>query len=158
MHNVANDNKEKTANTIFDLRYVFIPVNIRFTHWFLVTVKMDTTHPTITVCDSSSSSPRTSRMDYLNHVHQYIQDEYAKVYGNKPDKQWVDRWNLIDCGGSYNDVPQQQNGYDCGIFTCVFVYFMVMSFELKFDQSHVDLYRPIFALSTIDGKLRYHHE
>ena len=40
-------------------------------------------------------------------------------------------------------------GFDCGIFTCMFCYFISMNCSLLFNQDHIDQCRDIIAFSIM---------
>lgn len=49
----------------------------------------------------------------------------------------VSEWERV----SRTDIPQQQNGSDCGVFACKFADFAARRMDIPFDQSHMPYYR-----------------
>ena len=45
-------------------------------------------------------------------------------------------------------------GFDCGVFVCMFSYFISMDCSLVFDQDHIDHCRNIIALSIMENCAR----
>jgi Ulp1 family protease len=81
-------------------------------------------------------------MHYLQSIFQYIKDEHKdKKKSSMPDG---DQWQIIP---TQRDTPRQRNGYDCGVFTCMFAYFLSKNQPLTFSQEHIALYREQIALS-----------
>jgi Ulp1 family protease len=109
---------------------------------------------------------------------QYLKDEYrAKHDGEEMD---ATEWELVPCK---SDTPRQKNGefhlknsacqetqyshschpfdlsslvvgFDCGVFVCMFSYFISMDCSLVFDQDHIDHCRKIIALSIMNNCAR----
>jgi len=100
----------KAKVDIFALDSVVFPMNISSTHWALGVI--DVKNSGFRYFDSMSLRPGKNFVPFLR---QYICDEHkAKKGGELQDGE---SWDLISSNGS---VPQQKNGYDCGVFTCFF--------------------------------------
>ena len=85
-------------------------------------------------------------MYYLKGLMQYLKDEWsAKKGGELPD---ADKWTLVPCETT---VPCQENGYDCGVFTCMFADFLSFDRQLTFSQEHITQCRERIALSIMKG-------
>ncbi|CAG7727028.1 unnamed protein product [Allacma fusca] len=50
-------------------------------------------------------------------------------------------------------IPQQQNGSDCGMFTCKFAEYLSRDAELNFKQEHMNYYRERMIYEIISGDL-----
>ena len=46
---------------------------------------------------------------------------------------------LLGC--NVEETPQQQNGYDCGVFVCMFANLLSLGYPLHFGQEHATMYR-----------------
>eukprot|EP00555_Chaetoceros_dichaeta_P009317 CAMPEP_0198262008 /NCGR_PEP_ID=MMETSP1447-20131203/10583_1 /TAXON_ID=420782 /ORGANISM="Chaetoceros dichaeta, Strain CCMP1751" /LENGTH=95 /DNA_ID=CAMNT_0043950077 /DNA_START=380 /DNA_END=667 /DNA_ORIENTATION=- len=76
----------------------------------------------------------------------YLKDEWkAKKGGDLPD---ADKWKLVKCTA---DTPVQENGFDCGVFTCMFADFLSINKPLSFSQEHISHCRKRIALSIMMG-------
>lgn len=85
-------------------------------------------------------------MYYMEGLMQYIKDEWKSKKGSDlPD---ADEWKLVTCEP---DVPRQENGYDCGVFTCMFADFLSCDRPLSFNQKHITQCRERIALSIMKG-------
>ena len=86
-------------------------------------------------------------MYYMMALLQYLKDEWATKNGGGelPD---ATTWKLISCTA---DTPKQENGFDCGVFTCMFADFLSAGYPLSFSQDHITRCRERIALSILQG-------
>jgi sentrin-specific protease 1 len=85
-------------------------------------------------------------MSYLQSIFQYIKDEHEdKMKSPLPE---ADQWLLIP---TQRDTPGQRNGYDCGVFTCMFAYFLSKKCPLVFSQEYITICRERIVLSIMTG-------
>ena len=85
-------------------------------------------------------------MYHIEGLLNYLKDEWkAKKGGDLPD---ADSWRLVTCTA---DTPVQENGFDCGVFTCMFADFISMDKSLVFSQEHITQCRKKIALSIMNG-------
>lgn len=86
---------------------------------------------------------------YLQVLHRYLQDEHQDK--KKTPMKCPELWTLVPC---IDDTPRQQNGYDCGVFTCLFADFLTVDRSFGgFQPSDMSLYRQHIALSIIRGEV-----
>jgi len=138
--NVKRWSKRVPGKDIFNLSKIFFPCNIGNTHWACAVIFME--DKIIQFYDSMGGSGK----HYMNGLFSYLKDEWkAKKGGEMPDEQ---QWKLIP---TTSDTPCQQNGYDCGVFTCMFADFLALDFPLTFSQKHIHLCRERIALSIMNG-------
>jgi sentrin-specific protease 1 len=109
--------KQYPANIdIFAFEKVFVPINIGNFHWILAVIYMEC--QAIYLFDSMSSSTHSKRI--LNALLQFLCHE--KIFRKKTSLAESDasinaNWTLVD---SMTRCPQQDNSYDCGVFTTMF--------------------------------------
>ena len=116
-------------------------MNIDRTHWVCAVAFMQ--EKRIQYYDSFGADG----MEYLRAIMQYIKDEHMdKKKSPLPDEA---DWKLVPC---QSDTPHQLNGYDCGVFTCMFADFVSKDCPLVFGQDHITLCRERIALSILIGK------
>ncbi|KAI2509478.1 Ulp1 protease family [Fragilaria crotonensis] len=60
----------------------------------------------------------------------------------------AEEWKLIP---TRDDTPRQLNGFDCGVFTCMFADFLSNDCPLVFSQKHITQCRERIALSIMNG-------
>jgi sentrin-specific protease 1 len=139
--NVKRWSKKVPGKDIFQLDKIFFVCNISGMHWTCVCAFMK--EKRIQFYDSMGGSGH----DYVEGVFQYFQDEWKSKHGGElPD---ADQWEVI--GETPMGTPKQRNGYDCGVFTCMFCDFLSMDRALTFTQQHVDQCRDRIALSIMKG-------
>ena len=103
------------GGNIFALNKLYIPVNVNAgTHWILIMVFFDAKK---TIRTYDALGPTETRRSYVEYVFQYLQDEHKRYYKiPMPD---LKSWRLR--GSAPLSIPMQLNGYNCGVFVCVFV-------------------------------------
>ena len=140
--NVKRWSKKVPGKDIFALDKILFACNVLSTHWTCVVIFMQ--EKRIQFYDSM----RGDGYHYLDGLLQYLKDEWAvKKGGELPD---ADKWTVV---GSETSVPQQTNGYDCGVFTCMYADFLSLDLPLSFNQGHIDHCRHHISLSILDGKI-----
>ena len=136
--NVKNWSKNVPGKDIFNLKYIFCPINVDNMHWTLAVIYME--EKRIQYYDSMGGNDQAM----LKGLLEYVRDEYkVKNGGAEMD---VSEWELVSCKAN---TPRQRNGFDCGVFTCLFCDFISKDCELVFNQSHIDQCRVRIALSIM---------
>ena len=142
--NVKRWSRKVPGKDIFALDKIIFPVNVSRMHWCCAVAYMQSKR--IQFYDSMGGDG----MFWLQGIFQYLQDEHMdKKKVQLPNK---DMWKLIPCQA---DCPQQENGFDCGVFACAFADFLSSEKELTFGQSHVTELRQRIALSIIKGNAEF---
>ena len=95
-------------NSIFDLWKMIVPINIGNLHWTSIHVDFKT--KAILYLDSMGGGGQK----YLNLVMHYLKGEHLAKFDTSLDES---EWTMKSFGRT---IPQQQNGSDCGTFTCTF--------------------------------------
>ena len=138
--NVKRWSKKVPGKDLFALDKIFFPMNLSNMHWACAVIYMQ--EKRIQVYDSMHGPGD----EQLRGLMQYVKDEWkAKKGGELPD---ADEWNLVTCEP---DTPSQHNGFDCGVFTCMFADFLSMDRPLAFSQEHITQCRERIALSIMKG-------
>ena len=123
---------------IFNLKYILCPINLYNMHWTSDVIYIE--EKRIQYYDSMGGTDRAK----LKGLLEYVKDEYkVKNGGQEMD---VSEWELVSCTA---DTPQQRNGFECGVFTCMFCDFISKVRSLVFNQSHIDQCRDQVALSIM---------
>jgi sentrin-specific protease 1 len=139
--NVKAWTKNVPGGDIFCLDKVFIPVNISNVHWTCAVIFVQ--EKTIQYFDSMGGDG----MKYLKALLEYIKDEWgSKNQGQALPNQA--EWKLVS---TTIDTPRQENGFDCGVFTCMFADFLSLGYPLLFKQEHITQCRERIALSILKG-------
>ena len=139
-NNVKRWSKRVPGKDIFKLKNIFFPCNVSNMHWTCVVVYME--EKRIQFYDSMGGDG----MYWIKGLMKYLKDEWkAKKGGELPD---ADKWKLV---AETPDAPRQENGFDCGVFTCIFADFLAKDCPLHFSQKHITQCRQRIALSIMKG-------
>lgn len=123
---------------------IVFPINQGNQHWTSAVVFVQ--EQKIQYFDSLGGSGK----HYLQFLFKYIQDEHLDK--RKSPLKSPELWSLVPCTP---DTPRQQNGYDCGVFTCLFADWISMDRPLeKLSEKEMLLYREHIALSILDGQAK----
>jgi len=136
---------------IFERDIVLLPVNLRGTHWALGVV--DFRKKRFSLLDSLGTSARNSSQ-FADAMLTYLTDEHEDKRGKPmPD---VEEWAVEEA----QDMPQQENGYDCGVFMCRAAECLLRGTPFNFHQRDMVEWRFIMALELEEGKIwpRPHEE
>uniref|UniRef100_A0A1B0AVD8 Ubiquitin-like protease family profile domain-containing protein n=1 Tax=Glossina palpalis gambiensis TaxID=67801 RepID=A0A1B0AVD8_9MUSC len=82
----------------------------------------------------------------LKVLEQYLKDESM----DKRKKAFDTSQFTIE---SVNDLPQQKNGSDCGVFSCMFAEYVTRDKKIDFSQANMKYFREKMILEIIEGKL-----
>lgn len=106
-------------------------------------------------------SVQHKRIDYYDSCGGYgecwvkgVLEYIALKWKEKNDCFSFNREECIMNYSSSHNVSKQNNGWDCGVFICLFIYLLLQEKELLFTQSQVNQHvREKNALSLLKGKL-----
>jgi sentrin-specific protease 1 len=127
--------------TTMEMDKIIIPTHVHGNHWCLSVINIRDKQ--FEYYDSLGGSGRA----YLKLLRNYIVDE-AKNYSSI-DLDLTD-WRDIEM----DDIPQQLNGCDCGVFTLKFADYVSEDQPLTFKQEHMPYFRRRIALDIYRGELQ----
>jgi Ulp1 family protease len=117
--------RTRNKKTIFMYNHLYFPINHNASHWLLI--EYDVEMSELKVYDSWPGGKATV---WVGRIAQYIADEYWRLYKNEcPFKDKL-RDNVV-----YSSCPKQDNGWDCGLFVCLFGYYLATEQEMSFSRS-----------------------
>jgi len=125
---------------IFSMDIIPVPVHVGGVHWCMAIIHMR--DKTLRYYDSMGHP----NMPVLGALENYLKEESLdkkKVPFDTSD--WT-----IEC---VRDCPQQRNGSDCGVFSCMFAEFLSRDSKVTFDQQHMQYFRRKMVYEIITGKL-----
>lgn len=139
---VAKWAKRKKIN-ILDLDFLVVPVNRGNMHWCMSIV--DNGKKTISFYDSLSSG--RGGEDVVKNLVDYLVKEADRVEPGQHDKH-------VELFNSYKmvpqaDCPQQNNGFDCGVFACQAALRISNESPMDFDQTDMDVIREHMAFNLL---------
>ncbi|KAJ2999980.1 SUMO1 sentrin specific peptidase 1 [Globomyces sp. JEL0801] len=124
---------------IFEKDYIIIPVHLQM-HWCCAVINF-----------------KKNRFEYYDSLHGNnplclkLLREYVEAESLDKKKIPFDTSKWVDY--TPKNIPEQQNGYDCGVFACMFMEFTAREENFAFRQSHMDYLRKRIALEILNKKL-----
>ncbi|XP_010449881.1 PREDICTED: ubiquitin-like-specific protease ESD4 [Camelina sativa] len=128
--------QRKLGYALIDCDMIFVPVH-RGVHWTLAVI--NNRDSKLLYLDSLNGVDPM----ILNALAKYMDDEAKEKSGKNID---VNSWDME----FVEDLPQQKNGYDCGMFMLKYIDFFSRGLGLCFSQEHM----PYFRLRTAKEILR----
>lgn len=124
---------------IFAQDLMVVPIHLDI-HWCMSIV--DFRNKSIIYYDSmGSSNPKC-----LLALKQYLQDESLD---KKKQPYDMNDWKLQ----SAKNIPQQMNGSDCGVFSCMFAEYVCANKKITFTQDDMPYFRNKMVYEILKGKL-----
>ncbi|XP_017852416.1 sentrin-specific protease 2 [Drosophila busckii] len=125
---------------IFSKDIIPVPVHVGGVHWCMAIIHMK--NKTIRYYDSMGKPNH----EVLQALECYLREESL-------DKRKIP----FDTSGftveNVPNVPQQTNGSDCGVFSCMFAEFITRNKPLNFSQQHMEFFRKKMVLEICGGEL-----
>ena len=118
---------------IFDFDKILFPVNIGNTHWTLVVAYMRSKR--IQYLDSL----RGNGKKYTSAVKRYIIDEMKDKQNVVMSQDDVNAW--VEAPMTPDGTPVQNNGYDCGVFVCMYADYILENHPFSFSQANIPMLR-----------------
>jgi sentrin-specific protease 1 len=135
-------NVKVTGGNVFKLELMMIPCNIENAHWCLCAANF--TKKQIQYYDPMGGDG----LHFMRGLQKYLKDEAKKHVGDVSVAHLLDldSWELISTD---KDTPQQDNGTDCGVFTCVFAYYLSLNLELRFTARDMPYFRQRLTIDIL---------
>lgn len=140
-YNFVNVRRWTRKIDIFALDKVFVPVNLSNTHWCLAVIFMQ--EKRIQYYDSMDGGGMKCLSILLRYLHDEMQHKKKSEFDGS-------EWKLVP---STPETPQQHNGSDCGVFTCIFADYISRNQPLDFSQRDMAYHRHRMVLHIVEGCL-----
>lgn len=128
---------------LFTFDMILIPIHLGI-HWCCAEINFKTR--SIIYYDSLHNRNDKCLKVLLN----YLTEEYKDKKGSEGSSGFNFADWTLSCP---NDIPCQQNGYDCGVFACIFAENRSRESEFLFSQKQMKYYRDRISYEIITGKL-----
>lgn len=130
------------TENFFNFDYVLLPHHqANRNHWSLIVI--DIKQQSIAYYDSLHSPTQG------DEVMQKLLEHLENIALNKKV-----RWNKAEWTTNHvSNCPQQTNGYDCGVFACVFANYLALNAKSPFTQEHMEYYRLRMIYELCEDKL-----
>ncbi|OII75446.1 ULP1 like chllamydin domain-containing protease [Cryptosporidium ubiquitum] len=136
---------------LFEYDLVLLPINVNNVHWTLGVVNFKLGY--IQYIDSLGGKfqdhlgCRKMSAIFFQNMSRYIQDEYL----DKKKQEFPGR--LKHFTNFSEPVPQQNNGSDCGVFTCMFAECLSEGRSFDFDVAQIDRIREVMLVECIRNEI-----
>ena len=127
------------GKSLFKFKKVFIPINVGSHHWICGVVDIDKKQ--VRIYDSF----KEDRRECAEHLKMFMEDEEQRCGGkgtNTPDDIV---WTI--CTSHIQTHPTQNNGWDCGVYVCLFADYLSLQLPLSFDDDNISLVRQRMIIS-----------
>ncbi|KAE9014901.1 hypothetical protein PR003_g14564 [Phytophthora rubi] len=145
-YNFINVRRWTRKIDLFAMDKIFLPVNVGNMHWCMAVIFM--TEKRIQYYDSMLGSGAACLKILLRYLH----DESEHKKKQKFDEEG---WELVTCTP---DTPQQNNGSDCGVFSCMFADYLSQNKPLTFKQKDISFHRHRMVLHVSRGYIPLEEE
>lgn len=137
--------------SIFAYHSIFIPINIDNSHWALLFINIQERQ--IFYLDSlrKLKSYNHNYITYTNTIHKYIFDEYFCEYNSDMPTDEKALWTVQEM----ENLPQQDNEYDCGMFVCMYADYLLQDLPIEFTQQHIPMLRLKLCYCILTQSLMY---
>ncbi|CAD2105472.1 sentrin-specific protease 1, putative [Plasmodium vinckei lentum] len=129
---------------ILDYDLILIPLHVGGNHWTLGAINIKDKH--IKLYDSLNMPNRK----FFEYMKRYIVDE---VKDKKQINIDISPWTYNPSGLPEEGIPCQENGYDCGVFTCMFAKCLTFNRDFDFSQSDIKEIRLKMVYEISQGHL-----
>ena len=126
---------------IFALDKIIFPINLGGLHWVCVVAFMQ--KKVIEYHDSLASKKVNSQAEkYMKGILFYFEMEHRRL---KKRLMVNDHWTLVN----RVDTPKQDNGNDCGIFTCLTAHFRSLDLQQNYSSNDMPACRRQMGISIL---------
>ena len=143
-YNYENVMRWSKSFNVFEKDKVFIPINRNNNHWILIVIFIQ--QQKIIYYDSIADINKAKLYLYL--TARWLIDE-AKIKNHKIE---INDWKLINAG---KNIPQQNNGYDCGMYVLLYSDYIADNLPLSYGEEEVRESRNKIAQFIINNKIPY---
>ncbi|XP_062871514.1 sentrin-specific protease 1 [Trichomycterus rosablanca] len=126
---------------IFSVQIILVPIHLGV-HWCLSVI--DLRKKNITYFDSMGGENYAACRILLDYLKQESKDKKAEE---------LDASYWILYSKKRNEIPQQMNGSDCGMFTCKYAEYITKDKPITFTQRHMPYFRRRMVWEILNRKL-----
>ncbi|XP_026192227.1 ubiquitin-like-specific protease ESD4 [Cyclospora cayetanensis] len=132
---------------LFSKDLIFIPLHLGHLHWTLGVIDMRQGRESIRFFDSLNGKHKP----LAERLRRYLRDEHEDKKGFSLDKERT--WYAKANGEPEEGAPQQENGFDCGVFLCQMAECIADGRAFDFQQKDIKNIRLKMALDIVRGEI-----
>jgi sentrin-specific protease 1 len=136
-----------TNGNVFKLGKMVVPVNVGGAHWCLAVAHV--AQRRVQYYDSMGGGG----LRYLSGLKRFFLDEAKKYPGDAVAASvasWAEVPTQVWADGGACVTPQQDNGVDCGVFTCYFANYVSADKAMAFSAHNMPLFRRRLTLDILN--------
>ncbi|KAG6972449.1 hypothetical protein JG688_00003965 [Phytophthora aleatoria] len=145
-YNFINVRRWTRKIDLFAMDKIFMPVNVGNMHWCMAVIFM--TEKRIQYYDSMHGSGAACLKVLLRYLHDESEHKKKQKFNEEG-------WRLVT---TTPDTPQQNNGSDCGVFSCMFADYLSQNKPLSFVQKDIPFHRHRMVLHVSRGYIPLEEE
>ncbi|KAG2834407.1 hypothetical protein PC129_g2345 [Phytophthora cactorum] len=145
-YNFINVRRWTRKIDLFAMDKIFMPVNVGNMHWCMAVIFM--TEKRIQYYDSMHGSGAACLKVLLGYLHDESEHKKKQKFNEEG-------WRLVP---TTPDTPQQNNGSDCGVFSCMFADYLSQNKPLSFVQKDIPFHRHRMVLHVSRGYIPLEEE
>ncbi|KAG6971224.1 hypothetical protein JG687_00002180 [Phytophthora cactorum] len=145
-YNFINVRRWTRKIDLFAMDKIFMPVNVGNMHWCMAVIFM--TEKRIQYYDSMHGSGAACLKVLLGYLHDESEHKKKQKFNEEG-------WRLVT---TTPDTPQQNNGSDCGVFSCMFADYLSQNKPLSFVQKDIPFHRHRMVLHVSRGYIPLEEE
>ncbi|CAN0233793.1 unnamed protein product [Discosporangium mesarthrocarpum] len=126
---------------VFELDKVYVPVNVNNMHWCMAVIYIQ--QKRIQYYDSMMGTGEPTLKSLLSWLGDETKHKLEKKFN-------MEEWELVQTSSS---TPQQQNGSDCGAFSCAFAWYISEGLPLSFSQEDIPNMRNRMLWSLLNQRI-----
>lgn len=139
----ATTNNWQKRKKVFEHESLLIPLNITNKHWILVWVKLN--ERKIVFVDSLKNQFMSNKKNCAKLMIDFLREREKIEFLMNSVKEW--NVEFLE-----ENVPQQNNGSDCGVFLCLFTLSIFTGkLDFPFSQEHINNYRKQIFLQILQN-------
>ncbi|XP_017885786.1 sentrin-specific protease 1-like [Ceratina calcarata] len=124
---------------IFAQELIVVPIHLGI-HWCMSII--DFRDKTIRYYDSMGGDNQKCLASLRNYLEAESLDKKGKPFDTRD-------WKLVNV----KDIPQQMNGSDCGVFSCMFAEFICANRKITFAQEDMSYFRKKMVYEILNSKI-----
>ena len=144
---IKNWSFRRRIGDLFQQHKVIIPCHVNGNHWTCAIICITTKR--IYYLDPLIV---TSTNNIPGFLKQYLEDEW-NAFGRTREFNRLE-WNVVKPGKG--EIPRQTNNYDCGVYVCMYAYYMSQNKRINFLSSDINIIRQRMTYSIMKQKLCIH--
>ena len=137
---------EENIAAIFSSKMILFPINVNQNHWSIFVLlniesvqnKNTQISPCLMYLDSMGQQHDNRDIKYSDIIFDWLNQLWATSNTqNRTHKEEMKPFNNVTIKMMKGKVAQQPNGYDCGVYVCIYMYTMYQFSNCEFNEVNI---------------------